>query len=124
MGCMMGETIASMAAIRYIDDGCGGSDMVDKLTAQARAEALTGLDGWREAKGRDAIEKSYRFRDFNAAWGFMSRVALQAERLDHHPEWSNVYGNVDIALTTHACGGVSERDIQLAKFIDQAGAGA
>ena len=92
--------------------------MVEKLTGDARAAALSILDGWREADGRDAIEKSFRFVDFNAAWAFMTRIALQAEKSDHHPEWRNVYSSVDITLTTHDCGGVSERDIALASFID------
>ncbi|MEX2616348.1 MAG: 4a-hydroxytetrahydrobiopterin dehydratase [Alphaproteobacteria bacterium] len=94
--------------------------MVERLTGAARDAALATLTGWTVAAGRDAIEKSFRFPDFNAAWGFMTRVALQAEKLDHHPEWSNVYGSVDITLTTHECGGLSERDIQLAAFIDRA----
>jgi 4a-hydroxytetrahydrobiopterin dehydratase len=93
--------------------------MVEKFTEDERAEALARLVGWRESPDRDAIEKSFQFDDFGAAWGFMSRVALHAERLNHHPEWFNVYGTVDIALTTHDCGGVSERDVQLAEFIDR-----
>ncbi|MFQ6017755.1 MAG: 4a-hydroxytetrahydrobiopterin dehydratase [Kiloniellaceae bacterium] len=92
--------------------------MVEKLTAGARRRALAELAGWTEAKGRDAIQKSFRFKSFNAAWGFMSRVALAAEKMDHHPEWFNVYGRVEITLATHDCGGLSERDIELAKRID------
>jgi len=95
--------------------------MVEKLTADARAEALAQLKGWRDAEDRDAIEKSFHFQNFNEAWGFMSRVSLKAEQLDHHPEWFNVYGTVDITLSTHDCDGVSERDIQLAVFIDGIG---
>ena len=83
--------------------------------------ALTRLPGWRAAEGRDAIVKEYRFRDFNAAFGFMSRVALYAERHDHHPEWSNVYNRVVATLTTHDAGGVSEKDVALAHFMDEAG---
>ena len=94
--------------------------MVEKLTGEAREAALSALAGWREVEGRDAIAKTFRFPDFNLAWGFMSRVALRAEKLDHHPEWSNVYGTVDITLTTHDCGGLSQRDIALARFIDTA----
>jgi 4a-hydroxytetrahydrobiopterin dehydratase len=94
--------------------------LVEKLTGKAREAALSALAGWREVEGRDAIAKTFRFPDFNIAWAFMSRVALQAEKLDHHPEWSNVYGTVDITLTTHDCGGLSERDIALARFIDTA----
>jgi 4a-hydroxytetrahydrobiopterin dehydratase len=92
--------------------------MVEKLTAIAREDAMTRLKGWRDAEDRDAIEKSFHFGNFNEAWGFMTRVALRAEQLDHHPEWFNVYGTVDITLSTHDCGGVSERDIELADFID------
>jgi 4a-hydroxytetrahydrobiopterin dehydratase len=86
---------------------------------EARREALPSeLPEWRLAQGRDAIERQFRFRDFSAAWGFMSRVALLAEAQDHHPEWSNVYNRVTILLTTHDAGGLSERDIRLAKAID------
>jgi len=92
--------------------------MVKKLTEQGRRAALEDLDGWVFEDGRDAIIKSFRFRNFNAAWGFMTQIALQAEKVDHHPEWSNVYGSVDIVLTTHDYNGVSSRDITLAKFID------
>ena len=95
-------------------------ELVEKLTGEARNAALSALPGWREVEGRDAIAKAFQFSDFNAAWGFMSRVALRAERLDHHPEWSNRYGTVDITLTTHACEGLSQRDIELARFIEKA----
>ena len=92
--------------------------MVEKLTQVERRAALEDLDGWVFEDGRDAIVKSFRFGNFNAAWGFMTQIALQAEKMAPHPEWSNVYGSVDIALTTHDCGGVSHRDITLAKFFD------
>jgi 4a-hydroxytetrahydrobiopterin dehydratase len=92
--------------------------MVDKLTGAARAKALATLRGWKKVPRRDAIVKSYKFRDFNEAFGFMSRVALRADRVDHHPEWSNVYNNVTITLTTHEANGLTARDIDLAKFID------
>ena len=92
--------------------------MVEKLDAEARAAALGELEGWQEVDGRDAIAKGFRFKDFNAAFGFMTRVALLAEKQDHHPEWFNVYNRVDITLSTHDAGGLSERDIQLAKAID------
>jgi 4a-hydroxytetrahydrobiopterin dehydratase len=94
--------------------------MVAKLAGEARAKALKSLDGWAEIEGRDAISKSFKFKDFGQAWGFMSRVALAAEKLDHHPEWFNVYSRVDITLSTHDAGGLSERDIALAKLIDEA----
>lgn len=92
--------------------------MVEKLTGAARTAALGKLKGWREADGRDAIHKSLRFKDFNEAFGFMARVALAAEKADHHPEWSNVYNKIEITLTTHECDGLSARDIKLAEFID------
>jgi 4a-hydroxytetrahydrobiopterin dehydratase len=92
--------------------------MVEKLGAAARKAALAGLPEWRPVDGRDAIQRRFKFADFNEAWGFMCRIALQAEKMDHHPEWSNVYSTVDIALSTHDCGGLSERDIALARFID------
>jgi 4a-hydroxytetrahydrobiopterin dehydratase len=91
---------------------------IEKLSAAARAAALEELAAWRPVEGRDAIRRTVAFKDFNAAFGFMSRVALMAERMDHHPEWSNVYNRVEITLSTHDCGGLSERDVALAKFID------
>lgn len=94
--------------------------MTDKLTGQARSAALATLSGWTEVPGRDAIQKSFKFADFNQAWGFMTRVALAAEKADHHPEWSNVYNRVEIVLSTHDAGGLSEKDIALAKVIDSA----
>lgn len=97
--------------------------MTEKLAGQARRDALATLDGWREVEDRDAIRKDFRFADFNAAFAFMTRVALKAERMDHHPEWSNVYNRVEVVLSTHDVGGVSGRDIELARFIDRAAAG-
>lgn len=84
--------------------------------------ALEGLPGWEAVEGRDAIRRAYRFRDFNAAFGFMSRVALMAEKLDHHPEWFNVYSRVDVTLATHDADGVTELDVKLAVFMDAAAA--
>ena len=92
--------------------------MVEKLTGQARAAALTALPEWSEAEGRDAITRKFQFADFNEAFGFMARVALYAERADHHPEWINVYNKVEVTLATHDAGGLSERDIKMAQFID------
>ncbi|MDA0702152.1 MAG: 4a-hydroxytetrahydrobiopterin dehydratase [Proteobacteria bacterium] len=94
--------------------------MIEKLSGAARKTALAGLEGWVEVESRDAIAKTFRFADFNAAFGFMARIALQAERMDHHPEWFNVYNRVEITLSTHDCGGLSKRDIALAGFIDAA----
>lgn len=90
------------------------------LVVQSELEtALQELDGWTLVDDRKAIEREFLFKGFNAAFGFISRVALAAERHNHHPEWSNVYNNVSITLTTHDAGGVSERDVALATFIDR-----
>lgn len=92
--------------------------MVQKLDSAARVTALEQLPHWRDASGRDAIQRSFKFTDFNAAFGFMCRAALAAEKMDHHPEWFNVYNRVDVTLATHECGGLSERDLKLAHFMD------
>ena len=92
--------------------------MVDKLTEAARAVLPDTLPHWRMAAGRDAIARDFVFADFSAAWGFMSRVALLAEKHDHHPEWSNVWNKVSIVLSTHDAGGLSARDVALASAID------
>jgi 4a-hydroxytetrahydrobiopterin dehydratase len=91
----------------------------DRIGAEC---ALGQITGWRAAEGRDAIEKSFRFADFNQAFGFMTRVALMADKLDHHPEWSNVYNRVEVLLATHDADGVTELDVTLAKFMDGAAA--
>ena len=94
--------------------------MADRIDV---AEALKGLPLWRAHDGdRPAIARSLTFADFNAAFGFMTRVALLADKVDHHPEWSNVYNRVEVLLTTHDAGGVTGRDIDMARFIDQAAA--
>ncbi|MEM7430098.1 MAG: 4a-hydroxytetrahydrobiopterin dehydratase, partial [Pseudomonadota bacterium] len=92
--------------------------MAEKLAGDARAAALAALDGWQEVDGRDAIEKTFEFKNFNEAFGWMSRVAMTAEKMDHHPEWSNVYRTVNVTLATHSVGGLSELDIKLAKAMD------
>lgn len=94
--------------------------MVDKLTGQKRAAAFAQLNGWEEVPGRDAIKKSFQFADFNEAFGFMARIAMYAEKTDHHPEWFNVYRTVEVVLTTHDAGGVSENDVAMAKFMNDA----
>ncbi|MEO5337328.1 MAG: 4a-hydroxytetrahydrobiopterin dehydratase [Magnetospirillum sp. WYHS-4] len=92
--------------------------MVAKLEGRDRIEALAGLKGWTEVPGRDAIARSLRFADFTEAFAFMARVALHAERLNHHPEWSNVYDRIDVVLSTHDSGGVTAKDVELARIID------
>ena len=92
---------------------------MNPLSAAARDQLATTLPHWRLLPGRDAIGRSFRFPDFSAAWAFLSRVALLAERMDHHPEWSNTYGQVSIALMTHDANGLSERDVAMAAAIDR-----
>jgi 4a-hydroxytetrahydrobiopterin dehydratase len=92
--------------------------MAERLSGNARTAALAGLSGWTEVKGRDAITRTFTFADFNAAFGFMTRVALAAEKADHHPEWRNVYKTVEVVLSTHDAGGLTARDIALAKQMD------
>jgi 4a-hydroxytetrahydrobiopterin dehydratase len=93
--------------------------MAQKLTAEARKDTLAKLSGWTEVRGRDALTKTFVFADFNAAFGFMTRAALVAEKMDHHPEWSNVYKTVNVTLSTHDAGGVTELDIKLAEAMDK-----
>ena len=93
--------------------------MVERLVGAARHSALHSLHGWSEVEDRDAIRKSYHFSNFSEAWGFLSRVALIAEKMDHHPEIFNVYNRVLIILATHDVDGISERDIHLAQAIDE-----
>ena len=92
--------------------------MIEKLSPAERRRIMTRLKGWKKVRNRDAIHKEFRFKDFNEAFGFMNHVALMAEKMDHHPEWFNVYNRVDITLSTHDAGGMSERDVTLARFID------
>ena len=92
--------------------------MVDKLTKTEIRNALAELPGWTETPGREAIQRTFTFRDFNEAFGFMARVALVAEKSDHHPEWRNVYKTVDVVLSTHEANGLTARDIALAKAMN------
>ncbi len=92
--------------------------MAERLSADARKQALKGLSGWTEVSGRDAIGRTFNFKDFNEAFGFMSRAALVAEKNDHHPEWRNVYKTVEVVLSTHDAGGVTGLDIELAKAMN------
>ena len=93
--------------------------MLEKLTGNARQAALAKLSGWSEVEGRDAISRKFTFKDFSEAFGFMARAALMAEKLDHHPEWFNVYNKVEVTLATHEAGGVTERDVQLAQGMNR-----
>lgn len=92
--------------------------MAERLSDEERQSLAATLPGWAPVAGRDAIKKTFKFKSFSEAWGFMSRVALAAEKLNHHPEWFNVYNRVEITLTTHDCDGLSDLDVKLAKRID------
>jgi 4a-hydroxytetrahydrobiopterin dehydratase len=92
--------------------------MAERLSAEARKSALAELPGWSETVGREAIARTFTFKDFNEAFGFMSRAALVAEKSDHHPEWKNVYRTVEVVLATHDAGGVTRRDIDLARAMN------
>jgi 4a-hydroxytetrahydrobiopterin dehydratase len=92
--------------------------MAERLSAETRTAALLELPGWKEVPGREAITRTFTFKDFNEAFGFMSRAALVAEKKDHHPEWRNVYKTVDVVLATHDAGGVTRLDIELAKAMN------
>ena len=98
--------------------------MSAKLTDARRTTALAGLPAWTTVGGRDAITRSFTFKDFSAAFGFMTRAALMAEKLDHHPEWFNVWNRVDVTLSTHDAGGLTDRDITLATAMDTIAAAA
>jgi 4a-hydroxytetrahydrobiopterin dehydratase len=93
--------------------------MAGRLSAAERQAALKRLSGWTDVEGRDAIGKRFVFADFNEAFGFMMQVALVAEKMDHHPEWFNVYKTVEVTLSTHDAGGVTELDIKLAAAMDR-----
>ena len=92
---------------------------MQKLEKAARTHARNTLTGWKKTRGRDAIHKTFVFADFNAAFAWMARVAMMAEKLDHHPEWSNVYKTVNVTLTTHDAGGLSDLDVKMARFMDK-----
>ena len=94
--------------------------MAEKLSSGERADALDSLgEGWELLSDRDAIRKEFKFKNFNEAFGFMTRVAISADKMNHHPEWFNVYNKVDVTLTTHDCGGLSALDIKLARLMDK-----
>jgi 4a-hydroxytetrahydrobiopterin dehydratase len=93
--------------------------MAQKLDAAARKGLAQRLPGWTMAQGRDAISKTFKFKDFNAAFGFMTRAALVAEQMNHHPEWFNVWNRVEVTLSTHDAGGLTELDLKLAEAMDR-----
>ncbi|KAM9373241.1 pterin-4-alpha-carbinolamine dehydratase 2 [Phaethornis superciliosus] len=118
---------ARRAAGRGAAGGSRGAAMSSQshwLTTEERSQVLLDLkaSGWSELGERDAIYKEFNFKNFNQAFGFMTRVALQAEKMNHHPEWFNVYSKVQITLISHDCGGLTKRDVKLAQFIDKAAA--
>ncbi|XP_064018264.1 pterin-4-alpha-carbinolamine dehydratase 2 isoform X2 [Pogoniulus pusillus] len=126
-----GVRLALVGARRAAGRGAAGgsrtaamSSQSQRLTAEERSQVLPDLkaSGWSELGERDAIYKEFHFQTFNQAFGFMTRVALQAERMNHHPEWFNVYSKVQITLTSHDCGSLTKRDVRLAQFIDRAAA--
>jgi 4a-hydroxytetrahydrobiopterin dehydratase len=93
--------------------------MAQRLDEAARKDIPVRLPAWRMVDGRDAITRTFTFKDFNAAFGFMTRVALAAERMNHHPEWLNVWNRVEVTLSTHDAGGLTERDLKLAEIMDR-----
>jgi 4a-hydroxytetrahydrobiopterin dehydratase len=97
--------------------------MAQKLNPDARKAALSSLSGWSEASGRDAITRKFVFGDFNEAFGFMTRAALVAEKMDHHPEWFNVYKTVEVTLSTHDAGGLTDLDVKLAQAMNRIAGG-
>ncbi|EYC28067.1 hypothetical protein Y032_0008g315 [Ancylostoma ceylanicum] len=120
---MVVSTHLLLIALSLIDFcTCAAPSCLKKLNEEQRKEAVSPLltQGWKMVEGRDALRKEFQFKDFNEAFGFMTRVALKAEKMDHHPEWFNVYNKVDITLSTHDCGGLSQKDVTLAKFIEAA----
>ncbi len=97
--------------------------MTERLQGAARVKAVQDLKDWADVPGHDAIRRTFRFKNFREAWGFMSQAALVAEKLDHHPEWANVYGKVEVTLTTHSAHGVTALDIKLAQKMDEIAGG-
>lgn len=119
-GGIRGKSIPGTLIHREISAAAGKNPKMAKLTEEERENVLKPLlnNGWNIASSRDAINKKFEFKDFNQAFGFMTRVALKSEKMDHHPEWFNVYNKVDITLSSHDVNGLSQRDIKLATFID------
>ncbi|XP_007941993.1 pterin-4-alpha-carbinolamine dehydratase 2 [Orycteropus afer afer] len=125
MAAVLGATRRLFAALRGRSPSLAAlSADAHGLTAEERNQVILDLKaaGWSELSERNAIYKEFSFKNFNQAFGFMSRVALQAEKMNHHPEWFNVYNKVQITLTSHDCGGLTKRDVKLAQFIEKAAA--
>ena len=124
---MVGVDVQKVVSARTLCEGhafaAKGDVMAQKLTGEARKSALARLNGWSEVAGRDAITKKFAFKDFNQAFGFMTRAALVAEKMDHHPEWFNVYKTVEVTLSTHDAGGLTELDAKLAEAMDKIASG-
>jgi len=124
---MVGIDVQKVVSARTLCEGhafaAKGDVMAQKLTGEARKSALARLNGWSEVAGRDAITKKFAFKDFNQAFGFMTRAALVAEKMDHHPEWFNVYKTVEVTLSTHDAGGLTELDAKLAEAMDKIASG-
>jgi len=124
---MVGVDVQKVVSARTLCEGhafaAKGDVMAQKLTGEARKSALARLNGWSEVAGRDAITKKFAFKDFNQAFGFMTRAALVAEKMDHHPEWFNVYKTVEVTLSTHDAGGLTELDAKLAEAMDKIAGG-
>jgi 4a-hydroxytetrahydrobiopterin dehydratase len=116
----VGQSIIQVHVAAMISSAQQEEAMAEKLSSAARQAALADLSGWAEVDGRDAISKTFTFEDFNQAFGFMSRVALKAEAMNHHPEWFNVWNRVEVTLSTHDAGGLTELDTELAGFMDAA----
>ena len=114
-----GNKAPQQAATSTGDDNGEVTTMAQKLTGDARKAALTKIPGWSEAGERDAIFRKFEFKDFNEAFGFMTRAALVAEKHDHHPEWFNVYRTVEVTLSTHDAGGLTDKDIALAQAMNK-----
>ncbi|MEE3165340.1 MAG: 4a-hydroxytetrahydrobiopterin dehydratase [Pseudomonadota bacterium] len=93
--------------------------MATKLPTKRRKEALRTLRGWKKSRGKNAIEKDFIFKDFKSAFSWMTKIALVAEKMNHHPEWFNVYNKVEVTLSTHDAGGVTELDIEMAKEMNK-----
>src|SRR6202012_5471172 len=117
-GLIFGMDPTRRPVVRLRSASNGRVALVERLSSEAKKAALWELAGWSELAGREAIAKTFVFKDFNEAFGFMARAALVAEKRDHHPEWRNVYKTVEVGLATHDAGGVTEKDVELARSMN------